>query len=50
MIIIGGGLSGLTAANQILKKRPETKITVLEANDYLGGMTKSIVLNGCTFD
>ena len=50
MIIIGGGLSGLTAANQILKKKPKTKITVLEANDYLGGRTKSIVLNGCTFD
>jgi oxygen-dependent protoporphyrinogen oxidase len=50
VIVIGGGLSGLTAANQILKKKPNTRVTVLEANDYLGGRTKSIVLNGCTFD
>jgi len=23
---------------------------VLEANDYLGGRTKSTAINGCTFD
>lgn len=50
MVVIGGGLSGLTAANEILKKKPNTRITVLEANDYLGGRTKSVVINDCTFD
>lgn len=48
--MIGGGLSGLTAANEILKKSPETNVTVLEASDYLGGRTKSEVINGCNFD
>jgi protoporphyrinogen oxidase len=42
VIVIGGGLSGLTAANEILKKIPDMHVTVLEANDYLGGRTKSI--------
>ncbi len=48
--MIGGGLSGLTAAREILKKQPKYKVTVLEANDYLGGRTKSIILNNCNFD
>lgn len=29
VIVIGGGLSGLTAANELLKTNPEIELTVL---------------------
>ncbi|MFA6914900.1 MAG: NAD(P)/FAD-dependent oxidoreductase [Parachlamydiales bacterium] len=37
VIVIGGGLSGLTAAFQLEKDLPEASVTVLEANSYPGG-------------
>ncbi|MFH1473782.1 MAG: FAD-dependent oxidoreductase [Candidatus Aenigmatarchaeota archaeon] len=40
--IIGGGLTGLTAAFILSKKH---KVTVLEKEDYLGGMASSYTIN-----
>ena len=49
-MVIGGGLSGLTAAEEILKKFPNTKVIVLEAKDRVGGRTYSKLINGAFFD
>nr|MCH9723464.1 FAD-dependent oxidoreductase [Planctomycetota bacterium] len=40
--IIGGGISGLTAAYCLQKQHD---ITVFEANDYVGGHTNTIDLD-----
>ena len=37
LIIIGGGIAGLSAAYYALKNTPETQITLLEASDRWGG-------------
>ncbi|KRX00952.1 Cyclic nucleotide-binding protein [Pseudocohnilembus persalinus] len=50
VIIIGGGLSGLTAADEILQKNKQIKITVLEANDRVGGRSWSEEAQGAWFD
>lgn len=42
VIVVGGGLSGLTAAREIVKRRPKTKVIVLEAGPEVGGRTRSI--------
>ena len=42
VIIVGGGLSGLVAANRILENQPAATVLVLEANDRVGGRLKSI--------
>lgn len=44
VVIIGGGLAGLSAAFELADKRK--KVILLEANDYLGGRTSSFHYNG----
>jgi phytoene dehydrogenase-like protein len=48
VIIIGGGLSGLTAANYLHKKGIDFKI--LEASDRVGGRVKTEVIDGYRLD
>ena len=50
VIIVGGGLSGLTAADEILKADPSADVTVLEAMSEVGGRTRSIKMNGVFYD
>lgn len=50
VIIIGAGLAGLTAADEILKANPEADVTILEAMEGPGGRTRSIDINGATYD
>lgn len=53
VIIVGAGLSGLTAAYHINKTDPGTSLCVLEANDRVGGRTLTVPLktkNGTTDD
>lgn len=50
VIVIGGGLSGLSAANQLLKICPDIDVTVLEALDRVGGRTHTVNINGFHFD
>ena len=41
IIIVGGGLSGLTLAYQIGTKRPDIKIKILEKSSKLGGVIET---------
>jgi len=41
VIIIGGGLSGLYAVDQLLKKNPKLRIHLIEATDRLGGRLRT---------
>lgn len=50
VVIVGGGLSGLTAARQLLQENPDLDVTVLESMDRVGGRTKTVEINGFFFD
>jgi oxygen-dependent protoporphyrinogen oxidase len=41
VVVIGGGISGLAAARQIVEVRPDVRVTLLEAQDRLGGVLGS---------
>lgn len=45
VLIIGGGLSGLSAAEEILKQLPSTQVIVLEGMEEVGGRTCSRTIN-----
>lgn len=50
VIIIGAGLAGLTAADEILTQKPGTQVVLIEAMDQAGGRTRSVEINGATYD
>ena len=37
VLVLGGGVSGLTAAWQLLRARPDLRVSVVEVEDRLGG-------------
>lgn len=41
IVVVGAGLSGLTAAEEILKAQPDYSVTIIEAMDRVGGRTYS---------
>ncbi|XP_046560280.1 probable flavin-containing monoamine oxidase A [Haliotis rubra] len=43
-IIVGAGISGLTAAHRLKKKDPNIRVLVIEAKDRVGGRTYSVPL------
>ena len=43
VVVIGGGISGLSAAYELLKKRPHTKLVVLEAKGMRKSFDRSII-------
>ena len=47
MVIIGGGIGGLSAAYRWRERHPDAKITVIEAQDQWGGVTQSADLDAC---
>jgi len=48
--ILGGGISGLSAAYYVLKQHPEAKITLFEQSSRLGGCIDTAEVNGFVFD
>jgi len=50
IVIIGGGLSGLTAAMQAESQSDHTKIALFESSNTLGGRVKSDRVDGFTLD
>ena len=45
IVVVGAGISGLTAAHFLLERDPSLRIIVLEASDRVGGR-----LTGCPVD
>lgn len=50
LVIIGAGPAGLTAAYEMLKKSKEYEIVLLEAEDNVGGISKTVTFNGYRVD
>lgn len=50
IIVLGGGLSGLSAAWCALSKLRDCKVTVIEKNGFIGGLAASFRWNGFTLD
>ncbi|XP_006811632.1 putative flavin-containing monoamine oxidase A, partial [Saccoglossus kowalevskii] len=46
VIVVGAGLSGLSAAHEVKKIYPECTVLVLEAKDRVGGRTLTTELQG----
>jgi protoporphyrinogen oxidase len=49
VVVIGAGPAGLTAA-YVLAKRTDARITVLEGDDVVGGISRTVRYKGCRFD
>lgn len=50
VLIIGAGPAGLTAAYELLEKSDAFEVTVLEASNCLGGISKTVNYNGNRMD
>lgn len=50
IVIIGGGISGLTAAYRLTEIAPQVEVKLLEASDSLGGLLQTRVENGLCID
>ncbi|AXH95335.1 protoporphyrinogen oxidase [Ornithinimicrobium avium] len=49
-LVLGGGISGLTAADDLLRADPRAEVMVLEGNDRVGGKLRSAELAGRHLD
>ena len=43
VVIVGGGLSGMTCAYRLSQKRPDLEIILLEKKDFLGGVISCLL-------
>lgn len=50
VLIIGAGPAGLTAAYELLKKNPNTDVTILESSENIGGISRTFNNNGNRMD
>ena len=44
--VLGGGISGLSAANRLLELAPSLQLTLFEAQDRLGGVLETVKCDG----
>lgn len=49
-VILGAGVCGLAIALRLLETEPESRVTLLEAEDEPGGLARSITLDGLAAD
>jgi oxygen-dependent protoporphyrinogen oxidase len=49
-LVVGGGISGLAAADALLERDPSAAVTVLEGSAVVGGKIRGAVVAGCTVD
>ena len=50
VVVIGGGVAGLTVARDLLVARPRTKVVVLDASDRVGGKLRRESIGGHLVD
>src|SRR5258708_2666096 len=50
VVVIGAGPAGLTAAYQLMKAGHAGKVTILESDDVVGGISRSVERDGWRFD
>ena len=50
VVIVGAGISGLTAAWELRKREPSLEVVVLEAGSVAGGTARTERVDGFTFD
>ena len=46
IIIVGGGLAGLSAAEWLLRKTPSLRVTIIESTHRLGGVIQTVSQEG----
>ncbi len=49
-LVLGGGISGLTAADDILRAEPDAEVTLLEGSDRVGGKLRGESVAGRVLD
>ena len=50
MVVVGAGISGLTAAHELLRERPGLRVVVLDAAERVGGKLALLELGDLTVD
>ncbi|KPJ53971.1 hypothetical protein AMJ39_02555 [candidate division TA06 bacterium DG_24] len=50
VVILGGGISGLAAGYQLLRRDPEAEFFIFERSPHVGGLCRSVAGDGFTFD
>jgi protoporphyrinogen/coproporphyrinogen III oxidase len=50
VVVVGGGISGLTAAYRLQQSGVDLRVTLLEASDYFGGKLRTEVHDGLTIE
>ncbi len=50
VVVVGGGISGLTAAFSLLKAEPDADVTILEATGRIGGVISTLFDQDCVIE
>jgi protoporphyrinogen oxidase len=50
VVVIGAGPAGLTAAFELMKRGDAAQVTILEADDVVGGISQTVERDGWRFD